>query len=81
MAHLQKVVSIDAARKARERGGPRGPQEPPLTKKEIAAHFKVHERTITRWMRDRGMPYSKPFEGGSVRFDCEPCEAWFRGER
>lgn len=47
-----------------------------MTKREIAAHFKVTERTITRWMR-RGLPYDKPFEGGSVRFNLARCVEWF----
>jgi phage terminase Nu1 subunit (DNA packaging protein) len=60
-----------AAVRERRRG-----QEPPKTKKEIAEHFKVTERTITRWMQ-RGLPYDKPFEGGSVRFNMARCMDWF----
>lgn len=67
---MGQVVELAAVR-AQRRG-----QEPPMTKREIAAHFKVTERTITRWMR-RGMPYDKPFEGGSVRFNLARCVEWF----
>ncbi len=74
MAHLGKVISIDAARNARKS---RGPQERPKTKAEVAEHFSVSVRTIDRWMT-RGMPYEKPFEGGSVRFNLSACEEWFR---
>lgn len=47
------------------------------TKAEVAEHFRVTERTIERWMA-RGLPYSKPFVGGAVRFRLSDCDAWFR---
>ena len=50
------------------------------TKADVAAHFKVSERTIERWM-DRGMPFDKPFEGGCVRYRIVDCDAWFRRRR
>ena len=74
MAHLRNVVYIDEARKARQR---RGTQQKLLTKAEIAEHFKVSPRTVGRWMQ-AGMPYERPFEHGSVRFNLPACEAWFR---
>lgn len=55
----------------------RGRIEPLQTKSEIAEHFRVSERTIERWM-DRGLPYRKPYEGGSVRFSLAECDAWAR---
>ena len=73
MGHAGQVISIDAARQRRQAA-----TEPPQTKAEVAAHFAVSTRTITRWMK-QGMPYGKPFEGGSVRFNLGACEAWFRG--
>lgn len=51
-----------------------------LTKGEIASHFKVSTRTITRWM-DKGLPFDKPFEGGSVRYSLRACDAWFTRRR
>lgn len=76
MAHLRNVIPIGEARKHRQ---PRSsPPEAMDTKADVAAHFKVSERTIERWM-NRGMPYHKPFEGGSVRFNIAECDAWFRG--
>lgn len=55
----------------------RGRQEMLATKREVAAHFRVSERTIERWM-DRGLPFEKPFENGLVRFRLLACERWFR---
>lgn len=57
--------------------------EPPVTTAMVAAHFKVHERTIRRWM-ERGLPFEQPYEHGSVRFRIVDCEAWVtrhRGDR
>lgn len=67
---MGQVVELAAVR-AQRRG-----QEKPKTKREIAEHFSVTERTITRWMA-RGLPYDKPFEGGSVRFNLARCVEWF----
>lgn len=72
-ACMGQVVELAAVRSSR-----RG-QEKPRTKAEIAEHFGVSVRTISRWMSSRGMPFDKPFEGGSVRFSLRDCEAWFRG--
>lgn len=57
----------------RPRRGPR--TEPVVTKREIAARYRVSERTITRWM-GKGMPYDKPFEGGLVRYSERECDDW-----
>lgn len=43
------------------------------TKKQIAAHFALCERTVTNLQRRRVFPYVKL--GKSVRFDLELCEA------
>jgi predicted DNA-binding transcriptional regulator AlpA len=68
-----KVVSINDARRRREQKAER-----PVTKAEIAEHFKVSTRTISRWMADDAMPYEKRFEGGVPRFYVSECEDWFR---
>lgn len=70
-----ELVPIEVARQRRGRR-----QERLSTKGEIAAHFRVSERTVERWMR-RGMPYEKPFAGGTVRFPPAACDDWFRGLR
>jgi len=56
-------------------------REPAQTKAEVAAHLRVSERTIERWMRDRDLPFEKPFEGGSVRFRLSAVDGWFASER
>lgn len=68
---MGQVVELAAVRERQARG-----LERPKTKVEIAEHFSVSPRTITRWMR-AGMPYSKPFDGGSVRFNLRDCQDWF----
>jgi excisionase family DNA binding protein len=50
------------------------------TKAEVAAHLRVSERTIERWMA-LGLPFSKPYESGSVRFRASEVDAWFASER
>jgi hypothetical protein len=47
--------------------------EPWLTKREIAAHFKVSERTVVR----KRFPHTKV--GGQNRYRISECEAAFRG--
>ncbi len=46
-----------------------------LKDKEIATHFRVSVKTITRWAK-RGMPRIR--EGGVVLYAAEDCEAWLR---
>ena len=60
--------------------GRRGRDVPWKSKRDVAAHFGVHVGTIDRWMK-KGLPYHKPFEGGSVRFEIADCDDWFRGGR
>lgn len=62
---------------ARER---RGRRERLLTKADIAAHFTVSERTVSRWMR-AGLPYEQVYENGAVRFSLQECSAWCRRHR
>lgn len=50
--------------------------EPWVTKADIAKHFACTTRTMERWM-NLGMPYSKPYEGGSVRLRKSECDEWF----
>lgn len=71
---MGEVVELAAVRESR-----RG-QEKPLTKAEVAEHFQVSVRTVTRWMT-AGLPHDKPYAGGSVRFRLSECEAWFRRRR
>jgi excisionase family DNA binding protein len=52
-----------------------------LTKREVAAHLRVSERTVERWMGSRGLPFSKPFARGAVRFRLSEVDAWWaRGD-
>jgi excisionase family DNA binding protein len=50
-----------------------------LSKAEIAAHFGVSTRTITRWMSERGMPFQRPWRGAHPRFRIADCERWHAG--
>lgn len=72
---LAQVVDFTAAAERRARRA-----EPLSSKAEVAAHFQVSERTISRYMR-AGMPFEKPFERGSVRFRLAACDDWFQGRR
>lgn len=75
---MAQVLDLAAAR---ERRVPRATSGVPrVTKAEVAAHFAVSTRTITRWM-DRGLPFEKPYEYGAVRFVIVECEAWMRRRR
>lgn len=56
----------------------RAGSEPRLTKRQVAAHYKVSERTIERWML-AGMPYDRPPVGRVVRFRLSEVEAWLEG--
>jgi excisionase family DNA binding protein len=46
-----------------------------LTKDEVAAHFLVTKRTITDWMRQRGLPHVK-ISRRTVRFKLSAVEEW-----
>lgn len=54
-------------------------REPLLTKGEAAAFLRCSERSVERWMRERGLPFSKPFARGAVRFRRSELEAWVAG--
>lgn len=71
---LGEVVSLQVARARRDRARS---DEPWVSKRDIAAFFGVSGRTVERWMR-RGLPFDKPFAGGSVRYRLSECEEWFR---
>jgi excisionase family DNA binding protein len=47
-----------------------------LNKKETAKKLGVSERTITRWMEDRKIPYY--LLNGIARFDSEKLDNWIR---
>lgn len=49
-----------------------------LTKKELAAHFKISIPTIDRLMT-QGLPYTKI--GRSVRFNLEEVTQWLEKEK
>ncbi len=70
-----RVISITDAREKRL-----VKDEQPMTIGEIATHFGVSTRTITRWIGD-GMPHVRPFEHGLLRFSHSTCDTWFRGLR
>lgn len=68
------LLQLAAARE--RRAGPRHDK----TKDDVAAHFKVTIRTVTRWM-SRGLPFDQPYEHGAVRFSIPECESWCRRHR
>jgi excisionase family DNA binding protein len=70
---LAVVVDLDSRRRVP------AVAEVRLTKRELAARWGVSERSVERWMRERGLPFEKPFEGGMVRFVPSEVEAWWRG--
>lgn len=49
-------------------------QVKPLTIGEVAAHFRVNERTVRRWI-NRGCPAMRPSEG-IIRFDLDEVTRW-----
>ncbi len=55
---------------------PRGAGEPWLSRKRLAEHFEVSERTIQRWQAD-GMPYIG--RGHTVRYRASAVETWLEG--
>lgn len=54
----------------------RGTGEPWLTRKRLAEHFEVSERTIQRWQA-MGMPCIA--RGRTVRYRATAAEAWLEG--
>lgn len=77
-----RVIDFATARSRRR------PQlEPWVTKREVAEHFSVSIRTVTRWMYPppgsgrTPMPFDPgPWEGAHPRFRISEIEAWRRGE-
>lgn len=53
-----------------------GGQEPLMTKAEAARFLRCSERTIERHMKERGLPFSKPFARGAVRFRRSELDLW-----
>jgi excisionase family DNA binding protein len=49
------------------------PREGWVTKRQLAEHLQVSEKTVERWMA-AGMPCLR--QGRSVRFRVSDCEAW-----
>ena len=49
-----------------------------LTKKQMAEHFNVSERTINRWMVEKGMPHTVENKNflNEIRFDSKEVEEW-----
>lgn len=56
---------------------PQQAEERWLKRAELARHFDVTARTVTRWQA-RGLPHAKT--GGVVRFPLGECEDWFRNQ-
>jgi transposase len=76
MTETARVIDFQQARARRVARA----NEPWLSKREIAAHFGVSVRTITRWMQD-GMPYRKRYEQAHPRFQISRCEEWMEAGR
>ncbi len=49
-----------------------------VTKRELAEHLGVSEKTIERWAR-AGMPRLAPAGKHTVRFRISACEQWLEG--
>ena len=73
---MGRVVSLAGYRARAPRRMRPVADETYLTKAALAHRWSVCERTLERWMRT-GLPYSKPFEHGAVRFPLSLCESWF----
>lgn len=71
MGELAEVVDLASRRRSAV------VDEPRETKRELARRWGVSERSIERWMRERGLPYEKPFDGGMVRFVPSVVDEWF----
>jgi excisionase family DNA binding protein len=52
---------------------------PLLTLAEVAAHFRVHEKTVQRWVRTRGLPCLRL--GTRLRFDSGDVLRWLSARR
>jgi hypothetical protein len=56
---------------------PASGREPWKTKRQIAEHFQVCEKTVERWVAD-GMP--RVSRGRTIRFQIGVCEEWLGAE-
>ena len=56
---------------------PASGREPWLTKRQLAAHFQVSEKTVERWMA-ADMPCLRGGRGRTIRFRVNECESWLR---
>jgi len=52
-----------------------GSQADELTKEELAAYFRVTKRTLTTWMRQKGLPFVK-ISRRTVRFKASAIKEW-----
>ena len=50
-----------------------------LTKEDVAKKFQVSTKTITTWMKEKNLPYSKL--GSRVRFSEQEVDEWFKSRR
>ena len=56
---------------------PASGREPWQTKRQLAGHFQVSEKTVERWMA-AGMPCLRGGRGRTIRFQVRECETWLR---
>ena len=56
---------------------PASGREPWQTKRQLAAHLQVSEKTVERWMA-AGMPCLRGGRGRTIRFQVRECESWLR---
>jgi phage terminase Nu1 subunit (DNA packaging protein) len=54
---------------------PASGREPWVTKRQVAGHFHVSEKTVERWVA-AGMPCLRG-RGRTVRFRVAECESWW----
>ena len=57
---------------------PGGGREPWLTKRQLAAHFQVSEKTVERWVTAK-MPCLRSGLGSNGPLPGPECECWLRG--
>jgi excisionase family DNA binding protein len=53
--------------------------QPLLTTAEVAAHFRVHPKTILRYRRSAGLPCH--LVGGRLRFDPAQVSRWLQDRK
>ncbi len=79
-ADLRQVIPISEGyrrREERREASRMRDDEPPMSKRQVAERYGVSVRTVSRWMQ-RGLPYSKPYEGGAVRLWATEVDAWMQ---